>query len=64
MDGNFLPTRLQRPTHVELSAELRGVLHLWLNAAHRAVRRGRDDVAVLMIRSAARVCARVEAKPA
>ena len=53
--GGFLPASQQRLRHADLQFRRRGELHVLLGAVHRAVNRGRVDLAGFFARSAARL---------
>ena len=53
--GGFVPASQQRFRHSDLRFHRRGDLHVLLTAIHRAVNRGRVDLAEFFAKSAARL---------
>ena len=53
---SFLPVRLSRPKHVEIDVSDRRDLHTVLQGVHRAVHRGRGDIAAVLVKLAAAIC--------
>ena len=56
LDHTPVSARLQPEHHTDLSRADRRTLHELLCALHRAIHRGRDDLAILFAAWAARLC--------